>query len=160
AVGAGLLAVAAADRSTGVLAVLVAAGCAVTFATHLDRGALQVAWVAGQWDAHPEFEKWNAFSRLTVRERPQRAFAWGYGSRFSAADWEVDQKALRIDSAATTVLTAFNGDFSQVPHLLFDVKALVHAIRSQGPVLVMGVGGGRDVLTALAVGHQRVVGVE
>jgi hypothetical protein len=158
--GGAAMALAAADRVTARVATLALAVCVIAFIARLDRRTLQVQWAEGQRDGVHEFETWNAFSRLTVGPRPQRAFAWGFGTRFSGDDWEVAQKALKIDSAATTVLTAFDGDFEKVPHLRWDVTALAHAVRAHGPVLVMGVGGGRDVLTALAFGHQRVVGVE
>src|SRR5262249_21752264 len=45
-------------------------------------------------------------------------------------------------------------------HLKYDVTALAHYVRKPTSVLVIGVGGGRDILTSLVFGHQRVVGVE
>ncbi len=45
-------------------------------------------------------------------------------------------------------------------HLRYDVTALAHYLRSQTSVLVIGVGGGRDILTALVFGQRHVTGVE
>jgi hypothetical protein len=45
-------------------------------------------------------------------------------------------------------------------HLKYDVTNLAHYLRQDAEVLVVGVGGGRDVLTALVFDQKSVVGVE
>src|SRR5262249_23388522 len=52
------------------------------------------------------------------------------------------------------------GDLSAVDHLRYDVTALAHYLRNKTSVLVIGVGGGRDILTALVFGQRHVTGVE
>jgi hypothetical protein len=52
------------------------------------------------------------------------------------------------------------GTSGNLEHLKYDVTALVHYLRNQTSVLVIGVGGGRDILTALVFGQRHVTGVE
>lgn len=67
---------------------------------------------------------------------------------------------LFIDAAAGTVITAYDGDAREIEHLKCDVTNLAHYLRPDAEVLVIGAGGGRDVLSALAFGQRSVVGVE
>jgi hypothetical protein len=72
----------------------------------------------------------------------------------------VRQVLLQIDANAGTVMTHFDGDLAALDHLGYDVTNLAHYLRSGARVLVIGVGGGRDVLTALRFDQRSVLGVE
>ena len=65
-----------------------------------------------------------------------------------------------IDALAGTVLTRYKGDPQQVDFLKYDVTNLAHWVRKDANVLVVGVGGGRDILSALAFDQKSVTGVE
>jgi len=160
ALGALCMAVSAAERQTAAAAALVAVLCGVAFVAQLDRRALQVHWAKGHWDRDHEFQKWNAFSRLVVDPASAEPSGWGLSSKFPANTHPVEQKLLSIDGAAGTVLTKFDGNLDQVEHLRWDVTALAHVIRPHAKVLIIGVGGARDILTALAFGQPHTVGVE
>jgi spermidine synthase len=67
---------------------------------------------------------------------------------------------LCIAAGAATTLTAFHGDLNDVDFLRYDVTNLAHYIRSKAHVLVIGAGGGRDVLSALLFKQSSVVAVE
>jgi SAM-dependent methyltransferase len=159
ACGAGCAAAAVRDRWTGSAALIGALLCAAGFAGHVDGTALRVRWAKGHPDPVHAFEEWNAFSRLLVDPLTIAPFGWGMGARFAPTGF-VEQRYLTIDGAAGTIMTGFDGDLGTLTHLQWDVTALVYAIRPSGSVLVVGVGGGRDILTALTFGHRRVVGVE
>jgi predicted membrane-bound spermidine synthase len=75
-------------------------------------------------------------------------------------DRGVHQLWLLMDAAAGSVLTRFDGGLEGIEHLKYDVTNLPHWLRRDGRVLAVGVGGGRDVLSALAFGQRSVVGVE
>ncbi|HVM98433.1 MAG TPA: class I SAM-dependent methyltransferase [Candidatus Acidoferrales bacterium] len=159
---AGAFAMARAIDATRLQWTAFATGLLLTSAAflHLDRHALQVHFAKGVWDRDHDFEKWNAFSRLTVDDYISIPFGWGIPSNVDRMRRSVEQKGLMIDGTAFTVLTRFDGDASKLQHLEWDVTALPYALGSRGAVLVAGVGGGRDILTALYFGHSRVVGVE
>jgi hypothetical protein len=57
-------------------------------------------------------------------------------------------------------MIGFKGDMMQLEHLKYDIVNLVHYIRRNADVLVVGVGGGRDALSALAFDQKSVTGVE
>lgn len=73
---------------------------------------------------------------------------------------KVQQLYLNIDSGAATVITKFDGNLGALEHLKYDVTAMAHYLRSSTSVLVIGVGGGRDILTSLVFGQRHVTGVE
>jgi SAM-dependent methyltransferase len=64
-----------------------------------------------------------------------------------------------IDGEAATAITRWNGDTSDLGWVRHDVTAAPYAIRA-GDVAVIGVGGGRDILSALSTGRTRVTGIE
>jgi hypothetical protein len=65
-----------------------------------------------------------------------------------------------IDSNAATVITAFEGNLEEVDFLKWDITNLAHYVRPEADVLVIGTGGGRDILSALAFEQRSVTGVE
>jgi hypothetical protein len=123
---------------------------------------LRLVWVKGQYEARPLVEKWNSFSRVRVIGDPNKVVkpsGWGLSSTLPP-DRRARELHLDIDSYAGTELTAFHGDPSEVDHLKYDVTNVVHYLRPGSRVLVVGTGGGRDVLSALAFGQPSVTGVE
>jgi len=105
------------------------------------------------------YEKWNALSRIHIIPFGNKPFGWGLSSAYKAES-KVDQLYLNIDGAAGTVITKFDGTLEPLDYLRYDVTSLAHYLRSNGSALIIGVGGGRDVLTALRFGHPKVTGVE
>ena len=123
---------------------------------------LRLVWVKGQYEARPLVEKWNSFSRVRVIGDPNklvRPSGWGLSATLPA-DLRVRELHLDIDSYAGTELTAYQGDPAAVEHLKYDVTNVVHYLRPESRVIVVGTGGGRDVLSALAFGQPAVTGVE
>jgi spermidine synthase len=94
-----------------------------------------------------EFEKWNSFSQITVG--PAGAS---------------DHKWIFIDADAATRL--WSGDIAKdgykAPRRYGEVRvaALVYALRHERTALIIGPGGGTDVISALHHGVPKVVGVE
>ncbi len=146
-------------------------GFALTNAIMFERHSplLRVTWVGGTTlesmpryeQSSPDYEKWNAFSRIKIDRLPatSRPFGWGL-SETLPEDRRAEQLQLVIDSVAGTVLTRYDGAPQQIDHLKYDVVNLAHQIRENADVLVIGVGGGRDVLSALAFDQASVTGVE
>jgi hypothetical protein len=105
----------------------------------------------------PEYNRWNSFSLVSVL--PSRNFrGWGLSPKYRAplpAD-----KGLIIDMNAFTPMLAFSGDFRAVQHTRYDLSALAFRLNKPRRVCIIGAGGGKDVLAALASGAQRVAAVE
>lgn len=93
------------------------------------------------------FERWNAFSQITVAP--------------AGAD---DHRWIFIDADAATRI--WSGEIAasgyQAPRRIPEVRvaSLAYAIRARGPALVVGPGGGTDIISALSHGVPRVIGVE
>jgi hypothetical protein len=130
------------------------------------------------------FAKWNSFSRVAVYDRSHGD--WSLSSKYDGAKPET--RFMDIDSAASTPIVRFDGDLSKVEYLKYELTGLAFHLVGSDPgtvrgsdisgsngaettanggsgsdpmsVLVIGPGGGRDLLTALVFGASRVDGVE
>jgi len=123
---------------------------------------LQLKWVKGKIEQTNTLEKWNSFSRVRVwgdQDTPIPPFGWGISSAYPE-DRKTNYLKMDIDSSAGTVISAFDGNLEKVDYLKFDITNLVHYIRPNADVLVVGAGGGRDILSALVFGQHSVKGVE
>ena len=123
---------------------------------------IRLQWVKGRAEPKPLYEKWNSYSRVTVYGDPTRASVpagWGLSATFRP-ERGVRQLSLFIDASAGTVLTGYDGNPADLEHLKYDVTNLVHYVRRGARVLVIGVGGGRDILSAILFGQRSVLGVE
>jgi len=93
------------------------------------------------------WEGWNALSRITV-----------------STSSDSDHRWIHIDADAATRI--FSADVTQnhldAPLRFSEhrVSSLVYAVRNAGPALIIGPGGGPDVIAALNAKVPRVVGVE
>ncbi len=105
------------------------------------------------------FTKWTPTARVTIFGIPKmRAFGWGMGSKYEGEP--IDQLWIEQDASAGTPITRLEGSPHELGHLLFDVTSAGYQARKPDRVCVIGAGGGRDVLTALASGATDVDAVE
>ena len=141
---------------------LILAAAANGLAARQNAGWLRLIWVKGQYEARPLVERWNSFSRIRVigdQNRVIKPSGWGLSPTLPA-DKRARELHLDIDSYAGTELTAYNGDPETVSHLKYDVTNVAHYLRPNSRVVVVGTGGGRDVLSALVFNQREVTGVE
>ncbi|KPL12167.1 hypothetical protein AMJ85_01800 [candidate division BRC1 bacterium SM23_51] len=123
---------------------------------------LRLVWVKGAPESRPLYEKWNSFSRTSVTGNPhalEHPVGWGLSPKYTFGR-TVRQLHLTIDAGAATVLIGFDGDLQAHEYLKYDLTNLVHYVRPNAKVLVVGTGGGRDILSAMAFGQPAVIGVE
>jgi len=109
-----------------------------------------------------EWTKWNPFSRITVKKMGNKPFGWGMSHRFNQdhPHYTIPQKYLEIDSAAATIITGKNRPITNLYHLGYDITNLAHHLVDNGKVATIGVGGGRDILSALYFGQKEIWGIE
>ncbi len=107
---------------------------------------IRIGSVKSVKEARLIYSKWNSFSRVTVEEAPG------------------NQLWMKMDSSAATRIfskTAEEKDWE--PVMFFSktrVAGLVYALEKPGGVLIIGPGGGTDVIAALKLGADHVTGVE
>jgi SAM-dependent methyltransferase len=127
-------------------------------------GTVQQGWVdisvnkAGGEEPPRVYEHWNSYSRVTVYPAVGWPHFWGLSSRYEGPS--LGHMLMLIDAIAGTPIQEFHGDFSQVAFLEYDLPSFVYRLTDQPDVLVIGPGGGRDVLAALAAGATHVTAVE
>jgi spermidine synthase len=101
---------------------------------------------------------WNSHSFVLVQKTIEAPyFYWGAGAR--APSDRVSQAWMVIDGEAATPITGWSGRRADLDWVQHDVTAAPYAIRG-GDIAIIGVGGGRDILSALAAGNRRVTGIE
>ncbi|MBI2186397.1 MAG: hypothetical protein HYU37_04655 [Acidobacteria bacterium] len=105
------------------------------------------------------FSKWNSFSRVAVYDR--RHGDWSLSPTYRGTPG--DALFMDIDSAASTPILKGSGSLETAGYLRYELTALAYhlADRPGGfTALVIGPGGGRDLVSALVFGARRVDGVE
>lgn len=136
-------------------------GVAHTALVNKQRPIIRLMWVKGGGESRPLYEQWNSFSRVRVSRDPiDEPLGWGLSPVYPVADRKVQQLSMKIDASAATILTAFDGNLDDLQHLKYDITNFAHYLRSDSKVLVVGAGGGRDILSALAFEQEAVLGVE
>ncbi|MCX5696573.1 MAG: hypothetical protein NTU54_01135 [Candidatus Omnitrophica bacterium] len=133
-----------------------------TYLVHKQSPLLRIVWVKGGYESRPVYEKWNAFSRVRVwgdPEKLEKPFSWGISRNYHSGQ-EVRQLNMNIDASAYTPIIAFDGDLNKLEYLKYDVTNLAHYLRSDSKILVIGAGGGRDILSALVFKQRLIFGVE
>jgi hypothetical protein len=148
----------------GVVLTLLFTAASVGHAALVARGwpLFRIVYTKGDFEARPLYEKWNSYSRVRVNgdpRQPEAPYTWGLSPTYPA-DRRVYQLHLDIDIAAGTVLTKAATRPEDLDYLAYDVTNVGYYLHPSPRVLVVGVGGGRDVLSALQLGATSVTGVE
>ena len=116
------------------------------------------------------FSKWNSFSRVAVYDRWHGD--WSLSDKYNGP--RPESRFMDIDSAASTPILKLGADVSAAEYLKYELTSLPYALKSADPAangngaskhsgftaLVIGPGGGRDLVSALVFGAERVDGVE
>lgn len=124
------------------------AALAVTVATvvlgwaQASAGVLNVTHSHGVKEERIELERWDPLARITVQN---------FGPL---------HKWLNIDSQVQTAILRYDGDPADVEYLQHNVLQLAYRLRQYPKVVIIGPGGGSDVLSAVTSGNRDVTGVE
>jgi hypothetical protein len=106
------------------------------------------------------YEKWNSYSRI-IATHPELGFPkmWG-ASRTLSPQALTMQAPLSIDGAAGTVMFHYDGTPGSISFLQYDLVGLAYRLPGIHKSAVIGVGGGRDLMTAHLFGVPDITGVE
>jgi predicted membrane-bound spermidine synthase len=107
-----------------------------------------------------DFREWNTFSRVAVYppfiRKPQM---WAASPKMPES-LEIEQRYIDIDAIAGTTAYRFTGNLKQVEFLKYDVTTLAYYLPNRERAVVIGIGGGRDMLSAAIFGLPDITGVE
>jgi len=129
---------------------------------HLEQGLQPIA-VKGKFEfpGTHALRQWNSFSRIDVspvfRGPP---IMWGPSPKMFEKRWLAEQVDLFIDGDAGTTAYRFAGKFDEVGFLQYDITNLAYFLPGRERGVVIGVGGGRDVLSAALFGLKEITAVE
>jgi len=155
-IAAALLFAPAVDRTAAAVAGVVVLGVPLA-GQFSGRAGFDVVDTKGHKGDRVLFSKWNSFSRIGVYDR-------------TFGDWSLspayrgplpDSRFMDIDSAASTPILGVMPDLSNAQYLRYELTALAYQLQRPGfSSLVIGPGGGRDLVSALVFGAGHVDGVE
>ncbi|HPO13447.1 MAG TPA: hypothetical protein PLI09_08385 [Candidatus Hydrogenedentes bacterium] len=101
--------------------------------------------------------KWNFYSCLEFKTCPEWR-GWRPSSQYPGPF--PDHVVVTQDGRAPTYITHFDGDYDKVKYLRYDFTALPFYTLPAPKALIIGVGGGRDILTAKMFDVSSITGVE
>src|SRR5947209_14381965 len=105
------------------------------------------------------FQGWNSFSRVTLtHDRESEPAMWGPSPRMPP--YIIRQQWMTLDGSAGTSMYKFSGNIEDVSFLRYDISNLAYHLPGLEAGAVIGVGGGRDLLSARLFGVKSVIGVE
>ncbi|WP_158625846.1 hypothetical protein, partial [Corallococcus carmarthensis] len=113
------------------------------------------------WLGRPtEVSEWNSIS--SVRVHPSAFFTWSLSGRYTGPSFRM--KDLIIDGLGGTQIVKFNGrpeSLKDYTYLDQDLTALAHKlVPPEGRQLIIGPGGGVDILQAVRHGRKDITAVE
>lgn len=136
------------------LALAVVAGNARTEGVRVLYPKNRAAWAQPVMDS-----LWNSHAHiLAFLPSVGPAFYWGGGE--GTAAFQNEQSFVLVDGEAGTPMTAWDGNPASLEWVSYDVTALPYHLRKGGRTGIVGVGGGRDILSAIWSGSPAITAVE
>ena len=115
---------------------------------------------AVEHDLFSRYEKWNSYSRI-IASPPIKGFPYLWGpSPKMPKDYDVPMALLNIDGAAGTIMHHYDGTKASIDFLHYDIVNLGYNLPGIRKSAVIGVGGGRDLMSAYLYGVSDITGVE
>ena len=108
------------------------------------------------------YDKWNSISRVIVQSERKDVppYLWG-PSRRLPDDLKTSWYELLIDGEASTPINHWSGDTGKaLDYLNYDVTTVAYAIPGIKSAGIIGLGGGRDVLSSLHAGAKSVTALD
>lgn len=133
------------------------------FNAAVERPFIYPVWVKDTFKSASQisYEKWNSISRVTLMNEEKNAppFLWG-PSPLTPWNERVNAYFLVIDGDAGTYITQFDGDFSKHSYLEYDVTNIAYSLPDLQKAVIIGVGGGRDLMSAKYFGLDQVTALD
>jgi len=106
------------------------------------------------------YEKWNSYSRIVASPPTLRFPDMWSASPALSRDVRIMQTQLNIDGAAGTTMSHYDGTPNSISFLQYDLTGLAYRLPGIHKSAVVGVGGGRDLMTARFFEVPDITGVE
>lgn len=122
-------------------------------------GFADIHFVRGRYEPNLLWRAWNSFSRVAVypAQAEEMGRAWGLSRNYRGPI--PDQLGMVVDDTGYTTMYRWRGE-ETLGFFRQNVINLAYLLRPNAESLIIGPGGGKDVLTAMANGARRIVPVE
>ncbi len=127
-------------------------------------GWLRIQYTKGQSlkSLDVEYNEWNSYSRIMVipfKPGSEAAYTWCPSPNYPLPIMKT--YSVMIDDGASSPILPFDGkNLKPVEYLKYDLTSLSHRLNGDGRTLIIGSGGGRDVLTGLLFGAESIDAVD
>ena len=105
---------------------------------------IKLDFIKGRFEKKPLIVSWNSISRVAVYPRAEVK----------------NILTMQIDGSASTQILKFDGNLQRMRFLKGQIFFVSYHLKKNANILIIGPGGGRDVLAALAFGYAGITGVE
>jgi hypothetical protein len=107
------------------------------------------------------FEQWNSYSRIWVDRRLHSGapFLWAQSPKMPSS-LVAQMATMNIDGHAGTTMYHYDGRRESLEFLRYDLVNLAYNLPGIRRAAIIGVGGGRDLLSAHLFGVPEIIGVE
>lgn len=133
----------ATGRIARIAAVVAAIAVSAVLLVNLRTDALEFRYFKSGEETNLLFAKWNSLSRVSV-----------------SGNLEARHLHMAIDSNAATFIYKDAGIREKWPTMAGDITALAYHLKRDGQVLIIGSGGGSDVINARIAGQKEITAVE
>jgi hypothetical protein len=107
-----------------------------------------------------QFERWNSYSRIIATPPiTVTPYLWGPSPKMPK-DLLTQQAWLNIDGNAGTAMFHYDGTPESIEFLRYDLVNVAYNLPGIRKAAIIGVGGGRDLLSAHLYGVPEIIGVE
>ncbi|MDH3998843.1 MAG: hypothetical protein OET90_08385 [Desulfuromonadales bacterium] len=130
-----------------------------TAVAHHWTGFAEIRFVRGRYEPNLLWSAWNSFSRVAVypAEGQSKDQAWGLSRTYRGP--VPDQLGMVVDDTGYTTMYRWD-ESTDLEFFRRNVIGMAYRLKEQPTALVIGPGGGKDVLTALSSGASKVTAVE
>ena len=122
---------------------------------------IKVFYVKGEKETNLIYQKWSPVGRVVVSPMKENTIhAWGLSQNYKPEKYP-EQLQIMIDGAAGTNLEKITDNLEKdLGYLKYDITSMAYYIAPKSRSLIIGFGGGRDILTSLLFGFKEIEGVE
>lgn len=134
-------------------------GLSLAGAANLIYDYAEIRFVRGRFEPSLLWSKWNSFSRVAVYPTQSQEMdqSWGLSRTYQGPVPE--QLGMVVDDTGYTTLYRWEGE-KTLDFFRANVLALPYSLKTKPSALIIGPGGGKDVLTALSMGATPITAVE
>ena len=146
-------------RSDARMPAVVALAAMLLFGLQLSFQVVQIPRQRDNARYTPVVDDWNRMSRVLIYEKPDNCSdAWS--PHASVCLDFLPELVGAIDDCAAFPIVQYKGDIDQLDYLRFDIASLPFHFMQEGPVAIIGAGGGKDILAAMSFGASEVHAIE